>query len=131
MKLRIKGDSLRLRVSRSELERLLGGERIEETIHFTAAPEARLTYALQSTPQSDPVRLQYLPQSVTVFLSEEQANFWGKEGEIGIYTSIYTFTDIGEASSLEIIIEKDFACLDRGEDENADTFPNPQVGTTC
>jgi hypothetical protein len=127
MKLRIKGDSLRFRVSRSELEKLLGGKRIEDTIHFTAAPDARLTYALESTQQSDSLRIQYEPQSVTVFLSEEQAKSWGKEGEVGIYTSV----EIGEAGSLEVIVEKDFACLDRGGEENVDTFANPHAGATC
>ena len=38
MKLRIKGNSLRLRISRSEVARLLEGDCLEETIHF--APEA-------------------------------------------------------------------------------------------
>jgi hypothetical protein len=127
MKLRIKGDSLRFRVSRSELEKLLGGKRIEDTIHFTAAPDARLTYALESTQQSDSLRIQYEPQSVTVFLSEEQAKSWGKEGEVGIYTSV----EIGEAGSLEVIVEKDFACLDRGGEENVDAFANPHAGATC
>ncbi|WP_035354333.1 DUF7009 family protein [Edaphobacter aggregans] len=127
MKLRIKGDSLRLRVSRSELARLLGGERVEDTVHFAPIPDARLTYALESASQADPVRIQYEPQNVTVFLSEEQAEFWAKDSEVGIYTSI----NIGPARSLEIIVEKDFACLDRSEEENADTFVNPLVGATC
>ena len=62
MKLRIKGNSLRLRVSRSELARFLEGERVEETIHFTRAPEASLTYALESAAQVVPMRVQYEPQ---------------------------------------------------------------------
>jgi hypothetical protein len=40
MKLRIKGDSLRLRVSRSEVEELLASDCLEDTIHFT--PDGRL-----------------------------------------------------------------------------------------
>ena len=49
MKLRIKGNSLRLRVSRSEFTRFLSQSRIEETIHFGPGPEAKLTYGLEST----------------------------------------------------------------------------------
>ena len=64
MKLRVKGNSLRLRVSRSELARFLDGERVEETIHFTRSPEASLTYALESAVQSAPVRVQYESQIV-------------------------------------------------------------------
>jgi len=127
MKLRIKGDSLRIRVSRSELARLLSGERVEDTIHFAAAPDALLTYALESAPQVSAVRLRYEPQNVTVLLSREQAELWGTEGEIGIYASI----DIGEAGSVAIIVEKDFACLDRSDAENADSFANPHARAVC
>ena len=127
MKLRIKGNSLRLRVSRSELARFLSGGRIEETIHFAAAPEARLTYALESALQDPAVTVRYRPQEVTVILSEDQARIWSKENEVGVYTSV----DIGAAEPLEVIVEKDFACLDRSDEDNVDTFENPHVGTAC
>jgi hypothetical protein len=51
MKLRIKRNSFRLRASRPELASFLDGEWMEETIHFTRAPEASLTYALESAVQ--------------------------------------------------------------------------------
>lgn len=47
MKLRIKGNSLRLRVSRSEVAKLLKGQRVEETIHFAPQSAAPLSYALE------------------------------------------------------------------------------------
>jgi hypothetical protein len=127
MKLRIKGNSLRLRVSRSELARLLEGDRIEETIHFTAAPEAKLTYALDLAMQSAPVRVEHGPQAVTVILAKDRARIWGSEGEVGVYTEL----DNGEAGLLEVIVEKDFACLDRSDEDNIDTFANPHAGATC
>jgi hypothetical protein len=46
MKLRIKGNTLRVRVSRSEVARLLAGDCLEETIHFSPEPVAKFTYAL-------------------------------------------------------------------------------------
>lgn len=122
MKLRIKGDSLRLRVSRSELAHLLNGHRVEETIHFSAAPDAHLTYGLESASQSEPVRIECGPQEVTVLLSMAQAAIWGRDAEVGVYGSI----ELGRSGSLEVAIEKDFACLDRSDEENADTFENPQ-----
>jgi hypothetical protein len=127
MKLRIKGNSLRLRVSRSELARLLDGDRIEETIRFTAAPEATLTYALASAMQSAPVSVEYGFKTVTVVLANNRARTWGSEGEVGVYGEI----DNGEGGVLEVIVEKDFACLDRSDEDNADTFANPYAGTTC
>jgi hypothetical protein len=127
MKLRIKGNSLRLRVSRPELARFLDGERIEETIHFTRAPEASLTYALESAVQVAPVRVQYESQIVKVIVSEDQASIWGAESQVGVYSSL----DIGATGSLEVIVEKDFACLDRSDEENGDSFANPQAAASC
>ena len=127
MKLRIKGDSLRLRVSRSELTRLLGGERVEDTIHFSLEPDAHLTYGLESASQSEPVRIECGPQDVTVSLSREQTAYWGRDTEVGVYGTI----ELGPSQALEVSIEKDFACLDRSDEENADTFINPLSGAAC
>jgi hypothetical protein len=126
MKLRIKGNSLRLRVSRSEFAHFQAGGRIEETIRFADAPEARLTYALESAAQSPPVRVQYGFRDVTVILSKEQARTWEAESEVGVYSNL----GIGSAGSLAVTVEKDFACLDRS-DENEDTFANPNAGGIC
>ena len=127
MKLRIKGNSLRLRVSRSELARFQAEGRIEETIHFTAALEATLTYALESATGASPVTVRYEPGEVTVILSKDRARVWGAQSEIGVYTTL----DMGPAGSLEVVVEKDFACLDRSDEDNSDTFANPLAGATC
>jgi hypothetical protein len=127
MKLRIKGDSLRLRVARSELARIQSGERVRETIHFTTAPEAKLSYALEMESQSAPVRVEYEAQEVRVILSKEQAITWSKDSEVGVYATV----DIGTQGKLEVMIEKDFACLDRDEQNNEDTFANPHSGRVC
>jgi hypothetical protein len=127
MKLRIKGNSLRLRVSRSELARFQAGDRIEETIHFAAAPEATLTYALESAFRTSPVAVRYGSREVTVILSKDRARIWSDQSEVGVYTTL----DLGPAGSLEVVVEKDFACLDRNDDDNSDTFANPVAGATC
>ena len=127
MKLRIKGNSLRLRLTRSELERIVLGDRIEETIQFSSAKHARLTYALESSKDSKAVSVRYLPQEVTVILSEEQVLTWSDANNVGVYASV----DIGEEGSLGIAVEKDFACLDGSDDDNRDTFTNPHADSVC
>ncbi len=127
MKLRIKGNSVRWRVSRSELAKLERGDVIEDTVHFSPRPEARLTYRLQPARQPEPVRVEWASQTLTVVLSEQQIRSWSKETEIGIYDSI----DLGMHGSLQVAIEKDFACIDRTDEENADTFANPHTAGAC
>jgi len=84
MKLRIKGDSLRLRVSRSEVVRLLAGDCLEETIHFTPETSAKFTYALQSESSVSRPTVQYAGHKVTILIPADQANAWCVTDQVGI-----------------------------------------------
>jgi hypothetical protein len=125
MKLRIKGDSLRIRITPSEMRTFLEQGRIAQTIHFAAAPDARLTYALEHAASAE-INLRYEHSEAAVIIPTYQARAWADGDEVGLYASIPNGNGM-----LEVAIEKDWACLDRGEAENADTFPNPLQGTTC
>jgi hypothetical protein len=127
MKLRIKGNSLRLRISRSEVTRLLEGDCLEETIQFAPEACARFTYALQQDRLVGRPTVQYTENRVAVFIPADQANAWGITDQVGIAEDI----GLGNLGSLALLIEKDFACLDRSDEDNLDTFPNPNVGATC
>jgi hypothetical protein len=127
MKLRIKGNSLRLRVAPSEMARLLDIGRIEETIHFGPEEEAKLTYALEHRPQSAAMTVRYQSREVTVVVRTQDAHRWAAEEElIGLYGEF----GIGD-HRLDLAVEKDFACLDSEEPENKDTYPNPKQGAAC
>jgi hypothetical protein len=123
LKLRIKGNTLRLRVSRSEVAKLLAGDRVEDAVQFTSVLESRLSYGLEVTRQSKPVAIVWKPQSVTVLISQEQMKKWAIETEVGVYETV----DLGSAGSLTVAIEKDFACLNGSDEENADSFANPKA----
>jgi hypothetical protein len=127
MKVRIKGDSLRLRVSRSEVTKLLAGDCLEQTIHFAPEAVAKFTYALQQAPSVSRPTVQYAGNKVTILIPADQAKVWGVTDQVGIAEDI----SLGDLGSLALLIEKDFACLDRSEEDNEDTFPNPNAGTTC
>jgi hypothetical protein len=123
MKLRIKGDSLRLRLGPQEIVRLIDEGRIEETIHFGAEAAARLTYALELTPERRELTLRYAPAQVTVLLGRDQASEWAHGDGVGIEGEVAA----GE-NTLTLLVEKDFACIDRADNEKEDTFPNPKAG---
>lgn len=127
MKLRIKGNSLRLRIARSEVARLLAGDCLEETIHFTPEPSAKFTCALREDPSVSRPTVQYREKRVAVLIPADQANEWGVTDQVGIAEDI----SLGSLGSLALLIEKDFACLDLGEEENRDTFANPNADIKC
>lgn len=127
MKLRIKGNSLRLRVSRSEVTRLIDTGHIEETIFFGPSEHARLTYALEHGPDLMGPTLRYRPPEVVIILPREEATTWAGSNQVGIYGTV----DLGPVRALDLIVEKDFACLDLSDADNLDTFPNPDAARIC
>ena len=127
MKLRIKGNSLRLRLLQSELAKFLDTGRIEETIQFTPADDANLTYSLGHDRSTSSIAVRYADRAIAVALPTADAESWAKSKQVGIYASV----DLGSKGRLEVGVEKDFACLDLGDGENVDTFPHPSAGTTC
>jgi hypothetical protein len=127
MKLRIKGNSLRVRVSRSEIVKLLAGDALEETVHFTPEARAKFTYALQQDRLLGRPAVQYAENRVAILIPADHANAWGTTDQVGIAEDI----NLGNLGSLALLVEKDFACLDRSDEDNQDTFPNPNAGTTC
>ncbi|HEV2484744.1 MAG TPA: hypothetical protein VGT08_04350 [Terracidiphilus sp.] len=126
MKLRIKENSLRFRVSRADLSRLMQIGRIDETIRFAPEKEATLTYALESSRDQKEMSVRYRPQEVTVLLPLEDAHRWFSGDEVGLYFDYHV-----RQGMLTLIVEKDFACLDRSDADNEDTFPNPNHGAVC
>jgi uncharacterized protein DUF7009 len=127
MKLRIKGNSMRLRISRSEVARLLEGDCLEETIHFAPDASAKFTFTLQQDHSVGRPAVQYTENRVAVLIPADQANAWGITNQVGIAEDI----SLGNLGTLVLLIEKDFACLDGSEEDNEDAFPNPNAGATC
>jgi hypothetical protein len=127
MKLRIKGDSLRLRISPDEMSRLLQTGRIEESIHFGPEDDAILTYALVvHSGRDDAFAVRRLPQEIAVEVPAAVVRAWSDTEQVGIYAVIDNGT-----SQLDLAIEKDFACLDHTDADNHDTYPHPNRGLTC
>jgi len=62
-----------------------------------------------------------------ILLPTDQAIDWGVTDQVGIAEHIA----LGKLGSLGLLIEKDFACLDRSEEDNEDTFPNPNASVVC
>jgi hypothetical protein len=125
MKLRLKGSSLRLRLTRSELAQLQSGNRVQEEVLFPS--NVALTYAIEVGRSTQPVLVAFASHQIVVSISKAQFNRWSGDDQVGIYMSLAA-TD---SQDLEVIIEKDFACLDLSDADNEDTFANPLAGKAC
>ena len=126
MKLRMKGNSLRLRITRTEMETLIHKGRIQETTWLGPGADCRLTYALELS-NGNHVTLRCVPPEIAVLLPRSEATAWRNGDQAGIYAT----AEIGPRGFLELMIEKDFACLDRSDADKHDTFPHPLAGAVC
>ena len=122
MKLRIKGNSLRLRLTRSEVATLGSGGRVAETVMF--APQNILTYIVESA-NIAAITADYTGAQILIRVPAEGATRLSESDEVGLSSE----QAIGENLKLTIIIEKDFTCLTPRGDEDADTFHHPQQST--
>lgn len=114
MKIRIKGNSLRYRLSMSDVARFVQEGYIEESVDFGGA---RLTYALQKANEAS-FRAEFINSRICVFMPAAQADEWGKTDRVGFDST----TD-----GLYILIEKDFKCLDNVSEDQSDNYPNPNM----
>jgi hypothetical protein len=122
MKLRLKSNILRFRTTQSEVSRLLELGHLEETIQFDAADAGALTFAIVLESDAICVQVRYARSTITLLVPAAEARMWGESDAVGIYATVQ-----GGNGPLELILEKDFACLDRSDVENHDAFPNPQA----
>ena len=127
MKLRIKGSSIRLRLSRSDLAKLAGSGAIQDEVHFSGHPRDAWTYGIVRNQVVNAPTVEFNEKRVLVVVGEEDVRRWLSTEEVGIYFSL----NIGVYGMLEVALEKDFACLDRSDEENSDTFPNPLASEHC
>ena len=127
MKLRINGNSLRFRVSRSDLARLLETGVLEETLYFGREEGAELTYVLARDSSRRAIDVESSPKRVAVILPGEAVRAWSATEQVGISAEV----DLGVRGSLSVLVEKDFACLDGSAEPNADTFTNPNAAHVC
>ncbi len=127
MKLRIKGNSIRFRLTRSEVQQLQTAHRLEETLWLAGNATSRLTYAVEANAAVTASQIRHTSTEIVAVIPKNSVSQWATGEDVGIYATL----DLGSNGKLELAIEKDFACLDRDDEENADAFPNPKAGKPC
>ena len=127
MKLRIRGNSIRLRLLQAEVKALGNREQVLETTRLGPTPQDILTYSLATHSAQERVLTHWTGQSLLVTICEDLATELAETQRVSICEDI-SFDN----AVLTILIEKDFKCLTSraGEDES-DNFENPQETHLC
>jgi Family of unknown function (DUF7009) len=119
VKLRIRGNSIRLRLSRTEVDRVASEGWVEDSTAFPAG--AVLGYRLEVAASLAPsATLEGTVLSVAI--PKPSLERWLAPDEV----SIAAEQALPGGGTLKILVEKDFECLSpRDEDDSSDLFTNP------
>ena len=116
MKLRCTTNSIRIRIRKSELDVLAKKQIIEDHVQFGHSKAFSFGLSIQS--------------------DAEQVGAWFKEGYLGVVLPLKTAQNwinsnevrievnnvISDQEQLHILVEKDFPCTDRENEDKSDTF---------
>jgi hypothetical protein len=122
MKLRIKGNSLRLRLSKPEVERLAVDKYLEDRTSFG---NNTFSYALQSKDDDDKLSAVFAGGKITVFIPGVIIKDWAVNNVTGFNNK----QQANDPTSLYILVEKDFKCVDETTEDQSDNYENPKK--TC
>ena len=116
MKIRIKGNSLRYRLTRSDIAALVKDGYLQEN---TAFVNQTLIYAIK-VKETEQLEAEFINHQITLFISKAMVQELAATEKVG-------FSHQGDP--LYLLIEKDFTCLDNVEEDQSDNFPNPLAVT--
>jgi hypothetical protein len=118
MKIRIKGNSLRYRLTRPEVEKFHRTGYVEEKIGFVGNS---LHYCLCITNQ-EKLSASYYDNQITVYIPASGIEEWTTTEQIGFEDEMKLE---GSEETLHLLVEKDFTCLDKITEDQSDNYPNP------
>ena len=127
MKLRIKGNSIRLRLSQSDVAEFAKTGKVEELTDFGESSQS-FVYSITAETGAEKISARFENGRITVIVPQAAAERWPQSEETGLSGE----QELSPGKTLRILIEKDFACLAprAGEDES-DNFPHPKSDIIC
>jgi len=121
VKLRIRQNTLRLRLTRSEVDRLAEVGRVEEATIFS--PTKRLRYALATDAKASDLGATFADDLVQVNVPLALAREWAASERV----SLQGDAKVEGGEPLRLLVEKDFECLkERVGEDDSDAYPHPK-----
>ena len=122
MKIRIQGNSVRLRLSRTEVELLCTEGYIQENTVFGSST---FSYAVKQDPLLHELAAAFHDNQITMYVPAAFLENWARNSIVGLDARM----QVGNDKELYLLIEKDFKCLDNVSEDQSDNYENPNK--TC
>ena len=120
MKIRIKENSVRFRLTPTEVKRFCEEGYIEKATQFSTTTFA---YGVKSAP-IETLQVDFNDNTVTLNVPESFARDWHDNDVVGLEHDV----DLSDGTKFFLLLEKDFACLDNTHEDQSDKYPNPKAG---
>lgn len=126
MKLRIRRNSIRLRLTKSEVVQFDKTGKVEEIVEFGFA-KPNLGYQLHRSTDDERISAKFEDNLLCISVSKKEADNWLNSDCVGL-EGMQRF---GDGRSLQILVEKDYACLTpRAHEDESDAFSHPLAANT-
>jgi hypothetical protein len=119
MKIRIKGNSIRYRLTKIDIAHFKTAGFMEERTEFLNGPSFH--YRLESKAGIENMEASFSGNTICIFVPERMADEWTSTEVVGFNTEM----NIGDGKELFLLIEKDFVCLDDTIEDQSDNYTNP------
>lgn len=123
MKIRIKGNSIRFRLTKSEVELFSTQGYIEEATIF---PNKIFSYALKAKEGLNAIEADFSNDTITLYLPKKLQKEWATNNQVGYNNTV----DWNDDTVLSLLVEKDFTCLDNTIEDQSDNYPNPKLNNS-
>ncbi len=121
MKLRLRGNSIRLRLSQTEVKALANGDEVVDTTGLALGKF--LEFGIRPA-DAKHVEILATPHGFFVLAPKEILSRWAASEDEGFEAKV-PFSD---SATTQVVVQKDYACLKPRGEEDHDTFTHPDGG---
>ena len=120
MKIRIRANSVRFRLTKSEVEAFCKNGYIENVTEFG---KKKFTYAIRADNKVDQLNADFDGNTITMYVNQNKSSDWATNEKIGFECTVET----NAKCKLSLLLEKDFVCMDETVEDQSDNYPNPKA----
>ncbi|MCD9856753.1 hypothetical protein LUD75_18665 [Epilithonimonas sp. JDS] len=114
MKIRIKDNSVRFRLTRSEVDLLGRTGSVSCTTEFIGY---HLVYTIESSADTE-LYVSFIENKIVLKMPEEMVMELVTTDRVGFD---------GQSGLVKVLVEKDFVCIDNSIEDQSDNYPNPNL----
>jgi hypothetical protein len=120
MKIRIKGNFIRYRLTKSEVEAFSKTGIYKEMTEFDGNT---FSYVLQAKEGINNLEANFSDNTITLLFPESYVENWRHSNKVGYSHTLV----LSSGNQLNLLVEKDFVCMDETVEDQSDNYPNPKA----